>query len=70
MGGEMMKSAEIFNQCAIEQYGSRKRHKANIGQPVNKCQTFNILCQKKMAGALCAQTMHYHVMTPGYFFQF
>ena len=48
-----MKSAETFNQCAIEQYGSRKRHKA-IDQAVNKCLTFKILRQKRMAGALCA----------------
>ena len=53
MGREMMKSAETFNQCAIEQYVSRKRHKA-IDQAVNKCLTFKILRQKRIAGALCA----------------
>jgi len=53
VGREMMKVAEATKSLAPEQYGSRKRHKAN-DLAINKALTFDILRQLKRAGAICS----------------
>jgi hypothetical protein len=53
VGRAMMRIAEQTKSLALEQYGSRKHHKA-IDLAVNKALTFDILHQTKRAGAICS----------------
>lgn len=53
IGKIMMEFAERFYLLAIEQFGSRQDHQV-VAAALNKRLTFDILRQKRLAGAICA----------------
>jgi hypothetical protein len=53
LGQDVMKHAELHNNLASKQYGSRKNHQASTAA-TNKVLTMDLLCICRQAGALCS----------------
>ena len=53
LGRNVMAHAETHHQLADEQYGSQKK-KTAILHALNKCLSYDLLCQFKYPGALCS----------------